>query len=165
MQTSEWTLFVILGLAGVIYAVKSYNFKFTLTDHLPGPLSNRKIVFLIGFAVVLVGFALSYVMGGHHEFISIAGGWIMLAGSAPWFNKRIVRKFFDPKEWRVIRTTIYAGVILTVLSTGFLYFPPRFAPGTFLLGIAITILSGRLWWNQDLEAHYRVMSHSKRDYS
>lgn len=165
MQTVEWLLYVLLGLAGVAYAVKSHDFKFTLTDHLPGPFSHRKVVFLIGFALVLAGFALAYPMGQHHGFISVTGGWLMLAGSAPWFNKRIARKFFDPKEWRVIRTTIYSGVLLVILSTGFFYLPPTFSPGAFLLGIAITLLSGRLWWNQDAEAHYRVLSHGKRDYS
>ena len=165
MQAVEWILYVLFGLSGVVYATKSYDFKFTITDYLPGPLGNRKILFLVGFAIVFAGFALSYLIGDHHGFISLAGGWIMLVGSAPWFNKRIVRKFFDPKEWKVIRTTIYAGVLLTVLSTGLFYFPAQFSPGAFLLGIALTILSGRLWWNQDLEAQYRVMSHSKRDYS
>lgn len=165
MQTMEWILFVLLGLTGVVYALRSYNMKFTLTDHLPGPLGNRKIVFLLGFAIVLLGFFLAYWIGIHHGFLSLLGGWLMLAGSAPWFNKRIVRKFFDPKEWRVIRTTLFAGIFLTLLSTGFFYLPPQFSPGAFLMGIAIVILSGRLWWNQDMEAHYRVMSHSKRDYS
>ncbi len=165
MQAVEWIFFVLVGMAGVVYALKSYDFKFTLTDYLPPPLDNRKILFLFGFTIVILSFALSYWIGDHHGWIGLAGSWLMLAGSSPWFNKRIVRKFFDPKEWRVIRTTIYSGVVLTILSTGFLFFPPRFSPGVFLMGIAITLLSGRLWWNQDMDAQYRVMSHSKRDYS
>jgi len=33
------------------------------------------------------------------------------------------------------------------------------------MGIAIIVLAGRLWWNQDLEAQHRTMVFSKRDYS
>lgn len=165
MHTMEWILFLVLGLLGVVYAVKAHDIKFSLTNRLPAPFNNRKVLFSIGFAIVLIGFAVAYPLGVHHGFLSVAGGWIMLAGSAPWFNKRAARKFFDPKEWRVIRVTIYSGVALSLLSTGFFYFPPRFSPGAFLLGIAVALLGGRLWWNQDMEAHYRVLSHSKRDYS
>jgi len=165
MLTLEWILFSIMGLAGVLYALKSHDVKFTLTDHLWGFLQNRKALFFIGLAIVFLGFALAYVIREHHGFITLIGSWLMLAGSAPWFNKRIVRRFFDPAEWRVIRTTIYAGLLLTLLSTGFFYFPPLFSPGTFLMGIAITILAGRLWWNQDIEAQNRTMVFSKRDYS
>ncbi|MFB3787798.1 MAG: hypothetical protein ACE15F_15675 [bacterium] len=165
MLTLEGIIFSVIGLTGVVYALKSHEVNFTLTDHLGGVLQNRKVLFFIGLLIVFLGFGLAYAIREHHGFITLAGAWLMLTGSAPWFNKRIVRKFFDPAEWRVIRTTIYAGLLLTLLSTGFFFFPPMFSPGTFLMGIAITILAGRLWWNQDIEAQHRTMVFSKRDYS
>jgi hypothetical protein len=165
MEIFEWILFTILGLVGVVYAVKSYDMKLNITKYLPGKLSNQKILFIIGFAIVMVGFALSYLIGSHHGFITLTGTWIMLLGSAPWFNRRVVRKSFDPGEWKVIRSTIYAGILLVLLSTGLFYFPPVFSPGTFLMGISIAILAGRLWWHHDLEAPNRTMVFSKRDYS
>jgi hypothetical protein len=163
MLTTETILFFLLGFIGIVYAFKSDQLRFSLTDHLPGPLANRKILFVLGFAIVVAGFASAYVIGSHHGFIALFGSWIMLVGSAPWFNKRCVRKFFDPAEWKVIRTTIYAGIVISLLSTGFFYLPPVFSPGPFLIGIAIIILSGRLWWKQDIEDQYRVMQHSKRN--
>lgn len=165
MDIFEWILFTILGLLGVIYAIRSYDIKFNILNYLPGVLAKQKIVFIIGFSVVMLGFLTSYWIGDHHGFITLIGSWVMLLGSTPWFNRRVVRRSFDHGEWKVIRSTIYAGVLMTVLSTGLLFFPPIFSPGTFLMGISITILAGRLWWYQDLEAPYRTMVFSKRDYS
>jgi len=65
----------------------------------------------------------------------------------------------------VIRMTIYAGALVMLLSTGLFYLPPIFSPGTFLMGVAILLLSGRLWWYQDLEFQHQSMVFSKRDYS
>ena len=165
MQTMEFILFTLLGLAGIVYAYISHEFKYSVTDSLPEKLRETKVLFTIGLVTVLAGFVSAYMIGSHHGFITIAGGWIMLAGSTPWFNKRICRKFFAPEELKVIRITLFTGIILAVLSTGFVKFPPEFSPGTFLIGISLALLGGRLWWNQDPSLQNQIMQQSKRDYS
>lgn len=165
MQTAEWIVFTVLGLGGIVYAYNSYLIKFTATDYLPQGLRDRKIVFMAGLAAVLAGFASSYFIGIHHGFISVAGGWIMLLGSTPWFDRRIVRKFFSPEEMRVIRLTMFTGFLIALFSTGYLMFPPMFSPGTFLMGISLLLLAGRLWWNQDPTLQHQIMQQSKRNYS
>lgn len=155
----------ILGLAGIVYAYHSYHLKFAATDYLPERLRDRKVIFVAGFALVLLGFLTAYRIGEHHGFISLVGGWIMLLGSTPWFDKRICRKFFAPEELRVIRVTLFAGLLIAALSTGFLKFPPVFSPGAFLMGISLMLLAGRLWWNQDPSLQNQIMQQSKRNYS
>ncbi len=165
METLEFILFTLLGLCGVVYAYISHEFKSNITDGLPESFRESKVLFAIGFVVLLIGFGLSFVIGTHHGFITIIGGWIMLAGSAPWFNKRICRKFFAPEELKVIRITLLAGLLIAIFSTGMLMFPPIFSPGAFLMGVSLVLLSGRLWWNQDPSLQNQIMQHSKRDYS
>jgi len=144
-------IYTLIGLTAAIYAFYSDRVKFTLADHLPGVLANRKMLFTIGLFIVLFSFAAAYLLGVHHALITLFGGWVMLLGSAPWFNQRIVRRTFAPPERRIIRTTIFAGLIIAVLSSGRFYFPPQSSPSAFLVGLAIMILAGRLWWNGDTE--------------
>ena len=151
MTTAEWLLYTILGGLGVLYAVYSHQFKFCLADYLPEFLGKRKVLFIIGFAIVLAGLALERIIGAYHGIITLIGGWVMLLGAARWFNQRIVRTCFSPDELRIIRTTIHAGAALILFSTGFFYLPSTFSPATFLMGAAITVLAGRLWWNLDIE--------------
>ncbi len=165
MKYVELILFTIIGAAGVVYAFNSHRFEFSLPDHLPGKLGKRKIIFVLGVFIILVGFVLDYVIGSLHQIITLAGGWFMLLGSAPWFNRRIVRRLFDPIEMRIIRITIHTGLLLAVMSTGFFWLPPHFSPGTFLIAIAHVILGGRLWWNMDVTNEESHMVFSKRDYS
>ncbi|RJP26827.1 MAG: hypothetical protein C4527_14485 [Candidatus Omnitrophota bacterium] len=165
MYYFELGVYTLIGLAGVVYAYHSHRVRFSLPDLLPGILGNRKIIFSIGLGVVLAGFVLDSFIGIHHQIITLAGGWFMLLGSAPWFNRRIVRRLFDPVEWRIIRITMYAGFGLTIVSSGWLWLPSHFSGGTFLIGIAHMVLAGRLWWNQDLSANNSHMVFSKRDYS
>ncbi|MEW6238361.1 MAG: hypothetical protein AB1656_23495 [Candidatus Omnitrophota bacterium] len=144
-------IYTLIGIAAMIYAFYSDRVKFTLADHLPEVLANRKMLFTAGLAIVLIGFGAAYALGVHHALITLFGGWIMLLGSAPWFNQRIVRRLFAPPERRIIRTTIFTGFVIAVLSSGRFYFPPQCSPSAFLLGLAIMILAGRLWWNGDTE--------------
>ncbi|MBI1390215.1 MAG: hypothetical protein GC154_17380 [bacterium] len=165
MHMIATALSIVIGLAGVVYALNSERFRFNILDVLPGPLGERKVVFLLGIIIILAGFGAAWVIGAWHGLIGVAGGWIVLLGSVEWFNLRIMRKLFAPVEHKVIRTTMFAGLFVALLSTGFFYFPPMFSPGGFLAGVSIVILAGRLWWNEDLSAQYNVMRHSKRDYS
>lgn len=164
METAEFILFTVLGLAGVVYAYISHEFNSSPTDSLPPALRENKVLFSIGFVLVLMGYGAAFVVGPHHGFITIVGGWIMLIGSTPWFNKRICRKFFAPEELKVIRITLFAGLLITFFSTGVLYVPPMFSPGTFLMGVSLVLLSGRLWWNQDPSLQNQIMQQSKRNY-
>lgn len=158
-------LYTLIGVSGFLYGLYSDRINFTMMEKLPGILSNRKVLFFGGLLVVLLGFGCAYAIGDHHAVITLIGGWIILLGSAPWFDRRIMRKSFAPPERRVIRNTMFAGLFITILSTGLLYFPPALSPGTFFIGLAITVLAGRLWWKQDVEFEYQHMVHSKRDYS
>lgn len=164
METAEFVLFTLLGLAGVVYAYISHEFKSSVTDSLPETLRESKVLFAIGFALILAGYASAYAIGPRHGYVTIIGGWIMLVGSAPWFNKRICRKFFAPEELKVIRVTLFSGLIIVIFSTGALYVPPMFSPGTFLMGVSLALLSGRLWWNQDPSLQNQIMQQSKRNY-
>ncbi|MDP8243142.1 MAG: hypothetical protein P9L94_03605 [Candidatus Hinthialibacter antarcticus] len=154
----------VIGLIAVIYAFNSERFRFNILNHLPGPLGERKVVFIIGFAIMLLSFGLAYIIGPLHGLVGVLGGWLMLLGSVEWFNLRIVRKLFAPVENKVIRITMFSGAIITILSTGFLFFPPAFSPGGFLMGVSVTILAGRLWWNEDLGYLSHTAKQSKRDY-
>lgn len=164
MQIAVNAIVTVIGLVAVIYAFNSERFRFNILNHLPGLLGERKVVFIIGFAIVLVSFGLAYVIAPFHELIGVAGGWLMLLGSVEWFNLRIVRKLFAPVETKVIRITMFSGVIIACLSTGMLFFPPAFSPGGFLMGVSVAILAGRLWWNEDLGYLSHTAKHSKRDY-
>ncbi len=164
MQIAVNAAVIVIGLIAVAYAFHSDRIRYNILDHLPGPLGERKVVFAIGFAIVLAGFGLAYAAAPFHEFACLIGGWLMLLGSAEWFNLRIVRKLFAPVETKVIRITMFSGIILAILSTGWLLFPPAFSPGGFLMGVSVTIMAGRLWWNEDLGYLTHTAKHSKRDY-
>lgn len=165
MQIAINIVLVILGLAAVVFAFNSDRFRFNILNHMPGPLKERKVMFVIGLAIILGGFVASYWIGPFHGFIGVFGGWLMLLGSAEWFNLRVVRKLFAPVEHKVIRITLYTGLFIAILSTGLLSFPPMFSPGVFLLGLSLMIMGGRLWWNEDIGYEHHTMKHSKRDYS
>ncbi len=165
----ELVVYGLIGLAALGYAINSNNIKFCLTEHLPDPFSKRKVVFLIGFAIVIVGLLSAYLIGVHHNVITLIGGWFMLLGSTRWYQRRAVRVFFVRDEWRVIRQTIFSGLIIMLLSigvsTGFFLLQPHLSVGTFFVGFAVAFLGGRLWWNQDEAVTQQVMVQSKRDYS
>jgi len=165
----ELIVYGLIGLAALGYAINSNNIKFCRAEHLPEPFNKRKVIFLIGFVIVIVGFLSAYLIGVHHNIITLIGGWFMLLGSTRWFQRRDVRIFFVRDEWRVIRQTIFAGLIIMVLSigvsTGFFVIQSHLSIGTFFVGLAIAYLGGRLWWNQDEAATHQVMVQSKRDYS
>lgn len=165
MSIIEWIFYTLIGLFGIGFAVRFEGIAFSLSDYLPGKLGERKTAFFVGFAILLVGFAAAFFLGNHHGLISLLGGWLMLLGGAPWFRERALRKLFDPVEMRVIRATLLFGLVISLLSTGWLYFPPCFSPGTLLMGISVMIPPLRLWWNQDLSRMNRTMIFSKRDYS
>lgn len=162
----ELTVYGLLGLAGVAYALNSHNIKFTLTDHMPGVLNERKTLFAFGFLLILLGLALAFLIGIRHNILTLIGAWLMLLGSAPWFNRRIVRKSFDRDEMKVIRVTILTGLAIVLLSLVSFFLPSYFfSPGTFFMGLAIVVLAGRLWWNMDPALADHVMVQSKRNYS
>src|SRR5690606_20293765 len=100
----------------------------------------RKIIFTIGLAIVILGLLCAPFLGIHHNIITILGCWMMLLGSAPWFNRRIVRKHFHPDERRVIRTTLLAGLFIAligIISIILSFFMPAYTSlGTFFMGIA-----------------------------
>jgi hypothetical protein len=166
MMFLVWSvLYGIIGLAGVVYALNSHRVHFVLADHLPKPFDNRKVVFLAGMALALLGLGSSFLIGIHHNLITLPALWIVLLGSTPWFNKRAVRKFFSPEEMSIIRRTMLAGFIMVVLSTLLVFLSPGFSSGTFFMGLSVLTLAGRLWWNMDLAFESHVMVQSKRDYS
>ncbi len=165
MLIAEQILYLLIGFAGIIFAYYSHRIHFSLPDRLPSKIGKRKIIFTIGFGIILLGFVSDYVIGAHHQAITLLGGWLMLLGSTPWFNRRIVRRLFDPVEMRIIRITLFTSLFLVILSTGLFFLPPHFSAGTLLIGIANMILAGRLWWNQDVTGDTGHMVFSKRDYS
>jgi hypothetical protein len=146
METLERLFFVLIGLGGILYAFLFYRFNFNPLVLFPGPLRERKLAFSAGFLVMLIGFVLSWFIGRHHEVISLFGAWGMLLGSSYWFHQRYLRQAFAPSEWKIIRITLFSGIVVTLLSTGFFFLPKFFSPGLFLMGIAIMYIPGRLWW-------------------
>jgi hypothetical protein len=146
MKALLWALDIILGIGSIIYAWISYRFSFNPLHAFPGPLQDRKLAFSAGAIVVLIGFILSWWIGRYHEIISLFGAWGMLLGASYWFNLRYFRKEMAPGEWRIIRITLIAGLIVALLSTGWFYLPAKPAPGTLLVGIALLLLSLRMWW-------------------
>lgn len=147
MEWIEPMVYIVLGIVGIFYAYGSYRWNFNPLKAFPGALRERKLAFGAGFLVMMAGFALSWVIGRHHELISLFGAWGMLLGASYWFNQRRFRREFAEKEWKIIRITLTSGVLVSLLSTGLFYYPKMFSPGTFLIGIALLFLSGRLWWN------------------
>ncbi|MDX9755349.1 MAG: hypothetical protein RBU29_15390 [bacterium] len=146
MISLELLMYTLLGLGGVIYALQAYRLQGNPLRCFPGPLRERKLAFAAGFLVMLIGFGLSWRFDQHFELISLFGAWGMLLGGAQWFNQRHLRRAFAPSEWKIIRITLFSGLLVMALSTGLFYFPRAFAPGTMLIGLALILVPGRLWW-------------------
>lgn len=164
-ETAAQAILTLFGLGGLLYAFLFERVSFNLLNSLPSPINQRKAVFLGGAMLILLSFALSYWIAPYHGFIGAVGGWIMLLGSSQWFTLRIERKVFATVEIRIIRKTMFTGLVIAVLSSGFLMFPNRLSLATLFLGFALMSMAGRLWWKEDSNYDTMVMSHSKRDYS
>lgn len=136
----------ILGLGGIFYAYQCPRLPVNPLDYFPGRLKERKLAFAVGLVIVITGFAASWFIGKHAELISLTGTWVMLLGSSYWFHQRTLRRVFAPSEWKIIRITLFSGLIICLFSTGIPGIPARLFPGTVFMGIALILLSGRLWW-------------------
>lgn len=165
MDVAAIIIISLIGFAGLVFAFIYEHCNITFLQKLPSPLQNRRNVFFGGLLLIFLSFVLAYWIAPYHGILGAFGGWVMLLGSAEWFNLRIERKLFAAVELKIIRNTMLIGVAIALLSTGLFYFPAHFSPGTFLLGIAIMTMPGRLWWKEDLNYEAMTMKHSKRDYS